>query len=79
MAQDIIYCCNNSRVKLPKQVSLAMCVRHLRASKVLIALLNRMGHCCSYDDLRAVDTSIAMEALQPGLQFLETPRSPNQC
>ena len=42
IAQDIMYCCGKSRVKLPKHVSLALCVQHLTGSKTLVALLNRM-------------------------------------
>ena len=38
-----------------------MCVHHLTSSKHLIELLNRMGHCVSYDEMRAVNTSIAEE------------------
>ena len=69
IAQDIMYCCGKSRVKLPKHVSLAMCVQHLTGSKTLVTLLNRMGHCCSYDDLRAVDTSIATEVLAKAQEY----------
>ena len=69
IAQDIMYCCGKSRVKLPKHVSLAMCVQHLTGSKTLVTLLNRMGHCCSYDDLRAVDTSIATEVLTKAQEY----------
>mgnify|MGYP000176347313 CR=1 FL=1 len=29
IAQDIMYCCSKSKVKLPRHVSLAMCVQHL--------------------------------------------------
>ena len=29
IAQDIMYCCGKSRVKLPKHVILAVCVQHL--------------------------------------------------
>ena len=61
IAQDVIHSASNSRVKLPKQISLAMTVRHLTGSKVLITLLNRMGHCSSYDEVQAVDTSLAIE------------------
>ena len=31
IAQGVMYCCGKSRVKLPKHVSLAMCVQHLKA------------------------------------------------
>ena len=63
IAQDVIHCCTNGRVKLPKHTSLAMCVFHLTSSRNLLTLLNRMGHCCSYDEMRAVDTSIVVEVL----------------
>ena len=61
IAQDVLHSASNSRVKLPKQISLAMTVRHLTGSKVLVTLLNRMGHCSSYDEVQAVDTSLAIE------------------
>ena len=63
IAQDIIHCASNARVKLPKQVGLAMTNRHLTGCKQLVALLNRMGHSSSYDEVRAVDTSLAKEVL----------------
>jgi hypothetical protein len=63
IAQDIIHCASNARVKLPKQIGLAMTVRHLTGSKQLVTLLNRMGHSSSYDNVQAVDTSFATEVL----------------
>ena len=63
IAQDIIHCASNARVKLPKQVGLAMTIRHLTGCKQLVVLLNRMGHSSSYDEVRAVDTSLAKEVL----------------
>ena len=47
IAQDIIHYASNARVKVPKHVSLVMTVHHLMTSKLLITLLNRMGHCSS--------------------------------
>ena len=69
IAQDIIHCNTKGRVKLPKHTSLAMCVHHLTSSKRLIELLNRMGHCVSYDEMRAVNTSIAEEVLAKVEEF----------
>ena len=42
-------------------MSVSLCVCNIL--KPLVTLLNKMAHCCSYDDLRAVDTSIATEVL----------------
>ena len=63
IAQDIIHCSSNACVKVPKHIGLAMAVHHLTGSKQLVILLNRMGHCSSYDELQAVDTSLATEVL----------------
>ena len=51
IAQDIIHCSNNSRIKLPKHISLALCVHHLTFSRLLVTLLNKMGHSSSYDEI----------------------------
>ena len=40
-----------------------MAVRNLTESKQLVCLLNGMGHSSSYDELQAVDTSLAKEVL----------------
>lgn len=61
VTQDVIHSASNSKVKLPKHISLAMAIHHLTGSKVLSTLLNRMGDCSSYDKVQAVDTSPAME------------------
>ena len=50
-------------MKLPKQIGLAMAVRHLTGSKQLVCLLIRMGPSSSYNELQAVDTSLATEVL----------------
>ena len=61
VAQDVIHSASNFKVKLPTHISLAMAIHHLTGSKVLITLLNRMGHCSFYDEVQAVDTSLATE------------------
>ena len=38
-------------------------MRHLTGSKQLITILNRMGQCCSYEEVVLVDTSLANEIL----------------
>jgi len=63
IAQDIIHCTSNARVKLPKQIGLAMAVCHLTRCKQLVVLLNQMGHISSYEELLAVDTSLATEVI----------------
>ena len=58
---DLVHCAPHARVKLPKLVGLAMSVKHLTGSKQLITLLNRMGHCSSYEEIEQVETSLPMK------------------
>ena len=69
ISQDIIHSASNTRVKLPKQIGLAMAVHHLTGSEVLITLLNCMGHCSSYSEVQEVDTSLAVEVTAMAEQF----------
>ena len=63
IAQDLIYATTHGRVKTPKHIGLAMSVRHMTGSKLLVTMLNRFGHCCSYDDIEVVDTSLALDII----------------
>ena len=69
ICQDIIHCSTNGRVKTPKHAGLAITVHHLTSSRRLITLLNKMGHCSSYDEMRAIDTSAALEVLAKANEF----------
>ena len=71
IVQDIIHCSSNARVKTPKHVSLAMSTHHLTGSKeiIILALLNRMGHCISYDEMKSVDVSLATEVLTQSEEY----------
>ena len=62
-AQDLVHCASHARIKLPKHIGLGTSVKHLTGSKQLVPLLNRMGHCSSYDEKEQVETSLANESL----------------
>ena len=63
LAQDVEHCATHSRASMPKYVALGIAVRHMTRSKQLITMLSRKGHCNSYDDVEAMDTSIANEII----------------
>ncbi|CAH3184172.1 unnamed protein product, partial [Porites lobata] len=63
IAQDLIYATTHGRVKTPKHIGLAISVRHMTGSKHLVTMLNRFGHCCSYDEIEVVDTSLALDII----------------
>lgn len=46
-----------------KHVNLGMPISHLTGSKQLVTMLNRTGHCISYDNIEVIDTSLAKEVL----------------
>ena len=61
LGQDIIHAATNNQVKTPKHIGLAVTIHHLTGSKEVVTLLNRMGHCSSYDDVEIVNTACARE------------------
>ena len=63
IGQDIVHSGSHGKVKTPKHMALAMAVRHLTGSKQIIKILNRMGHCASYDTVEMIDTALAREIL----------------
>ena len=63
LAQDVVHCASHARAKMPKHVALGIAVRHMARSKEFITMLSRMGQCSSYDDVEAMDTSIANEII----------------
>ena len=61
LRQDIIHAMTNSQVKAPKHLGLPVTIPNLTGSKEVITLLNRMGHCSSYDEVEIVNTGWARE------------------
>lgn len=58
----------HGRVKMPKDVGFAMSVRHMTGCKQLITMLNRFGHCSSYDITEVMDINIANEIVAKSSQ-----------
>ena len=56
--QDIVYIYISSEgmKRTPKHVELSMSLLHLIRSKTILTMLNRQGHCVSYDAARRIDT-----------------------
>ena len=51
IGQGIVHSESHGKVKTPKRVA----VRHLTGSKQIIKILNRMGHCASYDTVKMIE------------------------
>lgn len=63
LAQDIIHCATHACTNMPKHAALGITIHHMTRSKLLITILNRMGHCVSYDNVQVMDTSLAKEII----------------
>ena len=61
LGQDMVHTAMPSRVKTPKHIGLAVTAHHLTGSKQIVTLLNKMGHCSSYDDVEVINTGLARE------------------
>ena len=61
LGQDIVHTSTRCQIRTPKHVGLGITVHHLTGSKQLVTLLNKMGHCCSYNDFELITTSLARE------------------
>ena len=56
--QDICRAVTNGEWKLPKHILLSTTVRHLYRSRKLTTILNRLGHCESYDFTLELETAM---------------------
>lgn len=50
LAQDLIFACCKG-ILTPKHIGLGVTVKHMTGSKELVRILNRFGHCISYDEV----------------------------
>ncbi|XP_062503892.1 zinc finger MYM-type protein 1-like [Corticium candelabrum] len=64
IAEDLIHCATNGKVKTPKHVYLPMTVRNLTSNVQIVSLLNRFGHGLSNSQMQEIDTAIAEQRLQ---------------
>ena len=59
ICQDLIFANSAGEKKMPKHIGLASTVQHIWRAKSLVTMLNRHGHCISYDSLKRIDTKWA--------------------
>ncbi|KAJ8030514.1 hypothetical protein HOLleu_26961 [Holothuria leucospilota] len=59
LCQDIIYLASKGKKQTPKSLCLGLTVRHLTGSSQLLSLLNKFGHCSSWDTVIGLETSLA--------------------
>lgn len=61
---DLHYLVNEGNHELtPKHVSLAQLIHHYTRSKLLVTVLNKLGHCISYSSLQKIDNHVLNDVL----------------
>ena len=58
-SQDALFIVQQGRAKPAKHVALGMSVKSVTGSKKMVQVLNRFGHCLSYNTLEEVETATA--------------------
>lgn len=56
LAQDLIYVTHNGNIKTSKHISLGMAIKSLTSSRKVVDILNRYGHCISYNVIEELET-----------------------
>ena len=61
MCQDIIYIGSRGKCRTPKHIGLGIALHQLTQSRDAVELINKNGHGISYDEVRRIDTSWALQ------------------
>lgn len=56
LSADVIYNATKGKIKTSKHITLAMTLKSLTSSRKIIEIINRYGHCCSYQVVEELET-----------------------
>lgn len=56
VSQDLIYMTHNGNLKTPKHICLGMTLKSLTSSRKVVDIMNRYGHCISYNAIEELET-----------------------
>lgn len=62
ISRDIIYTIFNGRVKTAKHITLGMTLKSITSSRKIVDLINKFGHCCSYNIIEELETEATHSA-----------------
>lgn len=64
LGQDIIYAVTNGNIKTSKHVTLGIALKSLSSSRKIVDLINKYGHCCSYNVIEELETELTFSTTQ---------------
>ena len=62
--QDVIYGVHNGQIKTSKHIMLGMTLKSLTSSRKIIDIVNRYGHCISYQGVEELETEITYTSME---------------
>lgn len=64
LAEDAIFNVTSGRVKTTKHLTLGLSLKSLTSSRKVVEIINRYGHCCSYNLAEEIETEITSTSCQ---------------
>lgn len=61
-SHDVIHMVSNGQTKTSKHITLGMALKSLTSSRKVVDILNRYGHCCSYNVVEELETELTFSA-----------------
>lgn len=62
--QDIIFGVHNGQVKTSKHIMLGMTLKSITSSRKVIDIINRYGHCISYQGIEELETEVTYTSME---------------
>lgn len=66
ICEDMLYATRHGTVKTSKHMCLGILLKSITSSRKVIDILNKFGHCCSYNIIEALETEAAYSASSRG-------------
>lgn len=80
IAQDLIYAVNSGKIKTSKHITLGMTLKSITSSRKVIDIINKYGHCCSYNTIEELETEATFTSCEKSMICPEDIRlSPDHC
>lgn len=79
ICQDLLYATRNGRVKPSKHICLGLLLKSITSSRKVVDIVNKFGHCCSYNVIEGLETestfsasrsaTLCPEGVQKGMKY----------
>lgn len=56
LSQDLIYAVTHGKIKTAKHITLGMTLKSITSSRKVVDVINKYGHCCSYNTIEELET-----------------------